>query len=237
MQNSTPQAPFERTNQGIGLLITVDEVRPNLDEMIQLAAVFQHFVREDRNVALLMAGLPSHISSLVSNESVSYLRRARMRRLGRISNQDIQDALVKTIESAGRTIEYEALDAEVSAIDGFPYLMQLIGYRLWAIRPNREPITVQDADQAIPLAREDYFTSVLDSTYRELSDGDLAFLCAMLPDQSPSAISDIAERMGKTPSYARVYRKRLLEQGIIAEERRGYVTFELPYFRDFLENR
>ena len=60
----------------IGLLITVDEVNPDIDEMVQLASVYQHFVGEDRKVALLMAGLPGKVSSLVSNESVSFLRRA-----------------------------------------------------------------------------------------------------------------------------------------------------------------
>ena len=45
------------------MLFTVDEVDPTLDEMVQLAAFYQHFVREGRKVALLMAGLPHNISS------------------------------------------------------------------------------------------------------------------------------------------------------------------------------
>lgn len=44
------------------MLFTVDEVDPTLDEMVQLAAFYQHFVREGRKVALLMAGLPHNIS-------------------------------------------------------------------------------------------------------------------------------------------------------------------------------
>lgn len=43
----------------IGLLITIDEIDPNLEELIDFSATFQHFVREDRKVALFMAGLPS----------------------------------------------------------------------------------------------------------------------------------------------------------------------------------
>lgn len=43
----------------VGLLITVDEVRADLDELIQLVSVHQHFIREGRKVALLLAGLPA----------------------------------------------------------------------------------------------------------------------------------------------------------------------------------
>ena len=66
----------ELAKTGSGLLITVDELDPNLDEMIELAAVYQHFVQEGRKVALLMAGLPHNVSSLINNKTVSFLRRA-----------------------------------------------------------------------------------------------------------------------------------------------------------------
>ncbi len=60
-----------------GLLITVDEVDVSLDEMSHLVSTYQHFVRENRKVALVMAGLPFHISSLLSGKSTSFLRRAQ----------------------------------------------------------------------------------------------------------------------------------------------------------------
>lgn len=67
--------------QGIGLLITVDEVQPDLDEMVQLATVYQHFVGEERQVALVLAGLPGNVSSLLRNKSASFLRRANQHSL------------------------------------------------------------------------------------------------------------------------------------------------------------
>ena len=41
-----------------GLLITGDEGRADVVEMVQMAAAYQHFFREGRKVALLMAGPP-----------------------------------------------------------------------------------------------------------------------------------------------------------------------------------
>lgn len=57
-----------------GLLITVDEVRADLNELVRLAAVYQHFITERRQVALVMAELPYHVHRLVSDETVSFLR-------------------------------------------------------------------------------------------------------------------------------------------------------------------
>ena len=53
------------------MLITVDEVTPAVDEMITLAATYQHFVIGHRRVALIM-GLPYNVDGLVHHPSVSF---------------------------------------------------------------------------------------------------------------------------------------------------------------------
>ena len=85
----------------VGLLITVDEVRADLDELIQLVSVHQHFIREGRKVALLLAGLPGEVSSLLQDRSVSFFRRACQHHLGRIEDYEIALAMKRTIETRG----------------------------------------------------------------------------------------------------------------------------------------
>ena len=84
------------------MLFTVDEVDPTLDEIVQLAAFYQHFVREGRKVALLMAGLPHNISSLLNNKTVSFLRRSNRRALDRIPDGEVSAALVRTAQAGNR---------------------------------------------------------------------------------------------------------------------------------------
>lgn len=86
------------------MLFTVDEVDPTLDEMVQLAAFYQHFVREGRKVALLMAGLPHNISSLLNNKTVSFLRRSNRRALDRIPDGEVSAALVRTAQAGTATL-------------------------------------------------------------------------------------------------------------------------------------
>ena len=78
---------------------------------------------------------------------------------------------------------------------------------------------------------------ILETTYRELSDKDIEFLLAMLPDSGPSSVSEIAKRMGVASNYASQYKRRLLEDGVIGERGRGLVGFDIPAFREFLNEK
>ncbi|MBR3316505.1 MAG: hypothetical protein IKG21_01605 [Atopobiaceae bacterium] len=75
-----------------GLLVTVDEVLPDFNELRQLVATYQHFTRERRKVALLLAGLPHNISSLLRDKTVSFLRRAKRQRIGRVPDASVASA-------------------------------------------------------------------------------------------------------------------------------------------------
>ena len=79
--------------------------------------------------------------------------------------------------------------------------------------------------------------SIFASTYRELSKGDLRYLRAMLPDARESRTADVAKCMGVTSGYAAKYKSRLLAQGVVSEPARGWVAFEIPGFRVYLERR
>lgn len=219
---------------GIGLLITVDEVSASLDEMISFAATYQLFVREGKRVGLLMAGLPHQVSALLRNQTVSFLRRSVQHRLSGVADQEVAQALVQTIASEGKTATGEVIDLMVDAIGGFPFMMQLVGYRSWDVSFGSCEITVKDVQRGVALAQGDLDQRVLEPTFYELSDGDLAFLRAMLEDQDVSLVADIAQRMGVASNYASQYRARLVEQGIIGTRGRGKIAFDMLHFKEFL---
>lgn len=221
--------------QRMGLLITVDEVDPELDELEELVTVYQHFVREGRKVALVMAGLPSRVYGLLDGRASSFLRRAQHVELGRISDADIENALRQTIETGGRTVDERGLSEAVEAIGGFPYLMQLVGFRAWDVDPEERQITTEAIDIGIRQGRSELESRIFDATWRDLSGNDRAFLEAMLRDGDESRIADIRKRLGWSSSLTAQYRSRLVQAGVIGPRGRGVVAFELPYFRDFLE--
>lgn len=217
-----------------GLLITVDEVKVTVPEMVQLAATYQLFVRENKRVSLVMAELPSNVTDLLENGDISFLRRSQQRYLGRIDDVDIEAAFERTIEDADGGIEEPALEECVQAIEGFPYMMQLVGYRTWEAALNCQNITREDADKGIARAQRELASGVLATTYRELFPGDRRFLMAMLEDSGPSRGSEIAKRLGKKTNYVSTYKRRLLKQGIIEELPDSTFEICIPFFREYL---
>lgn len=125
----------------------------------------------------------------------------------------------------------------MKAVDGFPYMMQLVGYRTWDVSESSPKISASDVQQGSLLARMELRDRILETTYRELSDKDIEFLLAMLPDSGPSRVSEIAKRMDVASNYASQYKRRLLEDGVIGERGRGLVGFDIPAFREFLSEK
>ena len=219
---------------GTGLLVTVDEVDPTLDEMIQLAATYQHFVTDGKRVALLMAGLPNNVSTLLNHKTVSFLRRAQQYHLGRIADYDVREALIRTIQENDRLADAEGIDRAVRSISGFPFLLQLVGYRVWDLTSDSKEISSRDFDLGIKIARDEMDDRILAATYRELTAEDKRFLITMLDDEEESTTADLVERLKRSPQQVSRYRRRMIDAGIIGERGRGLVAFELPFFRDYL---
>ena len=218
----------------IGLLITVDEIDAKQQELVELVSDFQHFIREKREVSLLMAGLPGKTLQMFQDKSISFVRRAFQHKLDAIDRSDVKTAIRKTVESSGRKIDKDALDAAADYARGFPFLLQLVGYHTWRQSPENKIITRADVDQGIESSEGYMDRMILDTTVNELSDKDLAFLLAMLPDEAVSRMSDITQRMGINTQLAGQYRLRLIRQGVIEEYGRGKVQLTMPLMKNYL---
>lgn len=223
--------------KNVGVLITVDEVDCSEDEVVRLVTTYQHFVREGRKCALLMAGLPHKVSALLSGESTSFLRRAVRHNLGLIASYEVEEAFRLTVEFGGKSIGDEALAAAVKAIDGFPYMFQLVGFRAWRAADLNDEITVEHIEQGTKIAQEELESRVFDATWAELSKNDIAFLEAMAREGVPVSRQELVDRLGKGTSHVSTYKKRLLDAGVIEERRRGYFDFALPGFGDYVAKR
>lgn len=220
-----------------GLLITVDEADASSEELTTLVVTYQHFVREGRKVALLIAGLPFNIEAMLSGKSTSFLRRAARYDLSLLPSYEVEEAFRLTVEEGGRHIEQEALDEAVVHIGGFPYMMQLLGYRAWRAAGTRPVIELRDVQSAAKVAQEELSHRVLDATFYELSKGDRAFLEGMLPDAKKTERQELAKRLEKKSSWVSTYKKRLLAAGVIEEPEPGVFTFALPGLRDYLKEK
>lgn len=124
----------------------------------------------------------------------------------------------------------------LKAIDGFPFMMQLVGYHVWE---NSASDTVSQAEFAkgVEQAKSEMKNEVLEAPWRTASAKDREFLGAMALGETPVSVSSVAKKLGVSNSYANQYKYRLLEQGLIEEPSTGEVDFALPTLRDFVLER
>lgn len=220
-----------------GLLVTIDEVNPGIEEMTTLVAAFQHFLDEGKKVALIMAGLPYGVSSLLSGKSTSFLRRAARYELQALNDYEVQEALIRTMGDGGKSFEPNALDAAVQATKGFPFMLQLVGYRAWRMAGDSSVVSLTNVRDAASVARKELEQRVYEAVWFELSEADKSFLLAMTCDAGVTRQADLVVRLGKPSGHVSRYKKRMLQQGVIQERSRGVLEFCLPGFKEYFANR
>lgn len=218
-----------------GILVTIDEADPGSDELTKIVSIFQHYFREGRKVALVLAGLPANVDALVNGKNTSFLRRARRRELGSLSDMQTREALKSTIVAAGRDIDSAALDRAIEIIQGFPYMLQLLGYEMWIESTGQDCISLEHVNKAATRAMPELEENVYGATLRELTDRDRDFLRCMFVDGGESRMTDIASRMGVSSSYANNYKRKLMRQGVLEQVSRSTVKVSMPQFLEYLQ--
>ena len=217
----------------VGVFITLDEV-------IEFGTTIQHLVREDREIAVAMAGIPSAVKPLLASDAgsnpVTFLRRANMIELGLVSDDESRRALEEPLLDLAFSWEPAAHDQAVKACAGYPFMIQLVGQEAFLCREGNA-ITASSVARSLPVARRKLGQLVHEPALADLSEKDRQFLAVMARNDGPARTSDIADHLGVGASYVSVYRARLIEAGIIAAPSYGYVDFELPYLRDYIRNQ
>jgi hypothetical protein len=225
----------ELKKQRITTVFLLDEVHLKTDEMRVFAITYQHLVREDMDVALLMAGLPGAVLDILNDQVLTFLRRAYRVELGDIDPKVFQVAYQDAFGRGGRNFGHDALRDAAQATKGYPYLFQLLGYYLW--QSGKRELGQNDVARALALSKVDLFQNVHALLFRDLSAKDREFLFAMVPDTMSTKFGDITERLDVSKGYASQYRRRLMEAGLIVSQAHGQLSFRLPYMREFLQER
>ncbi len=218
-----------------GVLITLDELHhKQTAELRELAITVQHAFREGREVAFAGAGLASSVSDLVSDDVLTFLRRADRHSLGPVPRSDVERGLREPIEASGRTVSDEALAVMVDGAGGYPFMLQLVGAQTWRLHPDETEISAEAGHQGVARARRRLGALVHEPALADTTDTGRAFLRAMAQDDGPAKMADIRARLNVNDNYASQYRLRLIAAELIEAVRHGYVDFTLPHMREYL---
>jgi len=219
-------------SKGIKTVFLIDEVNNDTPEMREFATTYQHLIREEYDVALLMAGLPSSVNDVLNDKVLTFLRRAHRVELESIAIKAVEIAYEQAFDQAGRYFSGTALQTAAKSTEGYPYLIQLLGFYLF--KSDKAIIDNKLVKQSLELAKIELFKNVHDMLFQELSARDRDFLYIMAEHDVQGDFGSIRERMGVSPGYASKYRERLLLAGMIKAVAHGKLSFSPPYMQEYL---
>lgn len=239
-------ARCENLGMAHGVFVSIDEIQkiPEQD-MEGVCAAVQMARRKGMPVMLAMAGLPGSKQKISSYQGCTFMQRVREIELGSLRISETREAfrelmvLVRGAETPDDTVW------EMSKLSqGYPYLMQLVGYHLVRSADELYPVGVPVIGPELVAgiaedAYDSYRSDVLVPSTSGLGRKMRLYLEAMarlLCDDGTASTSEIAQTLGKRTSQLSSCRQALVAQRLITADGRGRVRFALPHLsRFFLE--
>jgi hypothetical protein len=221
---------------GIGLLITIDEIYKTAPGLGEIIIAYQHYKREGRNIALMLAGLPKNVSDILSDseetKNFTFLRRAERVVLKDICIDDVTEMYYSTFNNAEKTLSPGDAAFMAEATKGYPFMIQLVGYYIWQATGGK--VERNNIVDGIEEAKERLGILVFDASINDISEKDLFFLKTMATFETPVQTSDIQKKMHVSQGYIQQYRARLLETELIYSPSYGKLDFSIPYLKEYL---
>jgi hypothetical protein len=225
---------------GLGVVVFIDEVQKHTDQLRTFISTYQQLIREGYDISVLMAGLPHAISTVLRDDVITFFRRANQVRLGNLDTDLVEFDYNAIFSRQFADLNRDVIHQAACDTEGYPYLIQLIGYNLWENLAANSSGTLSESDvleRALLQSKNSLYKNVHELIFHETSAGDRAFLFAMAQDDGPSKVSDIQERLKKSKNYVNTYRIRLIEAEIIESSGHGLISFTVPYMRDYLHGQ
>lgn len=203
------------TEKNIKLLITIDDAANNQNIKI-FAHTFQALLRKNFKVFMLMTGLYENINSIQNNKSLTFLSRVPKLILKPLNMPAIKDSYEEIFN-----IDSDTAIKMSKLTEGYAYAYQVLGYLMW-----------EEGDKKISkklLSQFDQYLSefVYDKIWEGLSEKEKNIIIKINNN----------EKLEMKPNEISVYRDRLIKYGVLVSKQRGKLSFALPRFREYIDNK
>lgn len=189
---------------GSQVLILVDEMHAaRRPDVRQMASVLQNVtMRSGLPVAFIGMSLPHILDTHLADRAITFLQRCPRHEVPMLSDDEVRLGLRTTVIDHGGTIADEALDEAVPRIGGHPYKLQLLGYHAWRLSSAPgSPISAGFVREAAEIADGLMGEHLFEPSWRDLSDGDRRFLCAIAESEADQPTSkEVRAKLGVSSS-------------------------------------
>lgn len=225
-------AAATETNHGVALLI--DEAQDlNRDELTAVCALSHQAGQRGWPLLVALAGLPS--LPRVLSEAKSYSERLFVYRdITQLSNDAAGKALSQPAAQEGAAWHDDAVRYVVDETAGYPYFLQEYGQATWNAADGPD-LKLTDARIGAAVGQGHLDTGFYRSRWERATPAQRDYLHAMAADgNGPSQSSEVAGRLGKTPTGLGPVRDALIKKGLIYAPEHGQVAYTVPRMADFI---
>ena len=203
------------SEKDIKLLITIDDAANNQNIKV-FAHTFQALLRKDYKVFMLMTGLYENISSIQNNKSLTFLSRVPKLILKPLNMPAIKDSYEEIFN-----IDSDTAVKMSKLTEGYAYAYQVLGYLMWEEEEKKISKKL--------LSQFDQYLSefVYDKIWEGLSEKEINIIIKISRN----------ETLDMKPNEISVYRDRLIKYGILESRQRGKLSFALPRFKEYIDNK
>ena len=236
--------------RGKGIVFTIDEAQAaSMADMVALATTIQHVIRDEdmrdvsdsdkHGVAFVFAALPSLMDELLHERVLTFLRRSVQHDLGLVAYPDVRSAYIEVVREGGLAIDSEVAELAAEASDGYPYMIQLVGYYMWRAAEVRGSKEIEEAD--VIQGKKDALVLFDDAVCAPLFDGLTAaqklFVKAVAKEApQPTKVSEIANRAHRSASWVSKYRASLIKERVVESAGYGLVRLSASHLAEYVQS-
>jgi len=205
---------------GKRVLIMLDEVVNN-EYVRPFVSQYQIYIREDLPIYLLMTGLYDNISDLQDEKTLTFLYR-----MPKIVLEPLGLYLISQDYKKVFNISDEEAVEMAKLTKGYSFAFQALGYMRWKYDGEPWDKVLDEYDNQLD-------RNVYAKLWSELSDRDREVLIIM--SEGIEDVSVIRDKLNIKSNQMAVYRRRLIDKGLIRENGHGKVRYCLPRFAEIIK--
>ena len=208
-------------DNGYKVLVGVDDIAKT-PEMVRFLSLWGSMLLDDRKkIYLVCTGLSKNIEEFASEANLTFFKRSDLIEIGALDKFEMADMYRQLLD----VNETEA--AEMSKFTcGYAYAYQVLG-SLYFKHPK--PVSLQEL---LPEFDKILFRDSYELIWASLTQAEQTLVRCIVSSKTGS-VTDIRSMMQNNKGYSSL-RSRLDNKHLINTSKRGYISIDLPRFKDYV---